>query len=105
MRSTDIQPGRPALPVVGARVASGHVAAVPPKSVMNSRRRIDAPCRNHLTDVRSLALCGGAASENGQTIGSGRCGPMAGWGQNRKSSMRAYVFSFALVNGHEGREA
>src|SRR5258705_1031610 len=66
-----------------ARAASGHVAAVPPKSVMKSRRCM-YPLRENLIDASSLTLCDGAAGGKGQPIDHRRCDPMSGLGQNRR---------------------
>ena len=46
-----------------ARAASGQTAAAPPKSVMNSRRRM-CPLRTRREQDLSLALCERAASVN-----------------------------------------
>jgi hypothetical protein len=46
-----------------ARTVSGHATAAPPRTVMNSRRRI-WPRREHvLCNAWTLALCGRAASD------------------------------------------
>src|SRR6476659_1047201 len=50
-----------------ARAASDQVVALP-IAEMKSRRLIEPP-DNRLVDAESLALCGGGASEKGQTIG------------------------------------
>src|SRR3977135_2143003 len=47
-----------------ARAASGHVAAVPPKSVMNSRRCMHPP-EGKLIDASSLTRYDGAAVRKG----------------------------------------
>src|SRR6266852_4044728 len=60
-----------------ARAASGHVAAVPPKSVMKSRRCMYPPLRENLIDASSLTLCDGAAGGKGQPIDHRRCDPMS----------------------------
>src|SRR5262244_1370819 len=86
-----------------ARAASGH-AAVPPTSVMNSRRLIVAPRdQNHaphrLTAVRVLERDERGANCD-QLFSAGNIGFESHYrGQNRKSSKSANVFRFAPESG------
>src|SRR4030088_3033449 len=63
-----------------ARAASGHVAAVPPKSVMNSRRCMHHPEGKPLRRLKPNTLRG-AEGEKGQPIDPKRCDPMSEMGR------------------------
>src|SRR5467141_1442228 len=63
-----------------ARAASGHVAAVPPKSVMNSRRCMHPPEGKPHRRLKPNTLRG-AEGEKGQPIDPKRCDPMSEVGQ------------------------
>src|SRR6267378_7746494 len=82
-----------------ARAASGHVAAVPPKSVMNSRRCMHPPEGKTHRRLKPNTLRRGGG-EKGQPIDPRRCDPMSVRGQTEKNSARAHVFRFALELGH-----
>src|SRR5882762_8351248 len=66
-----------------ARAASGHVAAVPPKSVMNSRRCMHPPEGKTHRRLKPNTLRRGGG-EKGQPIDPRRCDPMSVRGQKRK---------------------
>src|SRR6266566_351023 len=81
-----------------ARAASGHVAAVPPKSVMNSRRCMHPPEGKTHRRLKPNTLRRGGG-EKGQPIDPKRCDPMSEMGQTEKNSMRANVFRFDPESG------
>src|SRR6266853_6794514 len=81
-----------------ARAASGHVAAVPPKSVMNSRRCMHPPEGKPHRRLKPNTLRG-AEGEKGQPIDPKRCDPMSEVGQSTKS-LRS-----SPLRGSKSREA
>src|SRR5882672_8319478 len=66
-----------------ARAASGHVAAVPPKSVMNSRRCMHPPEGKTHRRLKPNTLRRGGG-EKGQPIDPRRCDPMSVRGHSRR---------------------